>query len=114
MMRHPQWWLPSPLRRYALADIVHSVGDVPINLPSRAAVVVLDGDRLKWIAFDCPCTRGHRILVSLDEEVRPHWTVTRAQPLTLHPSIDAKTDGRQCHYLIRRGRIVWVPARKKR
>lgn len=69
---------------------------------------------MKWVAFECPCKSGHRILVPVDPQSRPHWTVRALRPMTLFPSIDAKTDGRRCHYVIIRGRIVWVPPREKR
>lgn len=114
MMRHPRWWVPAPFRPVMVAGSVTSVSHLSERLPRRAAVLVLDGERMKWVAFDCPCNMGHRILVPLDSRVRPHWTVRNVHPFTLYPSIDAETDGRRCHYVIARGRIVWVPVKKKR
>lgn len=114
MMRHPRWWVPAPFRPVMVAGSVKSVSNIPARLPRRGAVLVLDGERMKWVAFDCPCNQGHRIMVALDNRVRPHWAVRNVHPFTLYPSIDAQTSGRRCHYVIVRGRIVWVPVKKKR
>lgn len=97
-----------------VAGSTTSVSQIPKRLPRRAVVLVLDGERMKWVSFDCLCNRGHRILVPLDSRVRPHWTVRNVHPFTLYPSIDSEADGRRCHYVIARGRIVWVLVKKKR
>ncbi|WP_420835207.1 DUF6527 family protein [Williamsia herbipolensis] len=47
-------------------------------------------------------------MLALDRRVRPHWTVTAADPLTLCPSVDEHSDNRRCHYLIKQGKVIWV------
>ncbi|MFY2791273.1 DUF6527 family protein [Rhodococcus sp. 14-2470-1b] len=47
-------------------------------------------------------------MLALDRRVRPHWTVSAAKPLTLRPSVDEVSKSGRCHYLIRRGKVIWV------
>jgi hypothetical protein len=47
-------------------------------------------------------------MVSLDTRHQPHWRVMTTTPFTLAPSIDFRSPERRCHYIIRRGRTIWV------
>lgn len=102
-----EWWIP--FRPWRIVVVVDAADEIPARLPARAAVVVGSLARPKWIAFDCPCGRGHRIMVSLDSAHRPHWTIApKGRRLTLSPSVDAHAGGKRCHYFIRLGRVEWV------
>lgn len=87
---------------------VGSVLDVPDDLGARDAVVVAKAGAPLWLAFDCPCRAGHRVMVNLDARSRPVWRVTSARPLTLVPSVDERTVYGRCHYIIRGGKVRWV------
>jgi Family of unknown function (DUF6527) len=50
-------------------------------------------------------------MLNLDPRRRPHWAVTQDKPLTIRPSIDDQTSERRCHFVVREGRIRWVPRR---
>ncbi len=91
------------LARVAAAD------EVPSHIARRGAVVVGDPGREKWIAFECPCGSGHRILLNLDGARRPAWILVAENPLSLHPSVDAAENGVRCHFFLRGGRINWIP-----
>ncbi|WP_407922361.1 DUF6527 family protein [Agromyces humi] len=82
--------------------------DVP-----RANELAIAGtpDRPKWALLDCPCGRGHTILMPLSGTASPRWTVSEvgAGRPSLHPSIDRNRDGGvRCHFWIHHGRVVWV------
>lgn len=62
----------------------------------------------KWLVFDCPCGRGHRVMLNLDDGRYPHWSYSARMPLTLVPSVDEKSEFGRCHYIIRSGRVFWV------
>lgn len=110
---HPQWWLPVRWRKLTVVKVTRSVLDIPEQLPPRGAVLVTGTQNLKWLAFDCPCDTGHRIQLPLDPEHRPHWRVIRRRPLTLAPSVDSWQRGVHCHYVVRGGRIRWVPESRR-
>jgi hypothetical protein len=101
-----EWWIP--FRPWRVAAVFDAADEIPTRLPSRAAVIVGSLDRPKWIAFDCPCGTGHRIMVSLDSAHRPHWRLDSFGKLTLWPSVDYHTGRMRCHYFIRQGRVDWV------
>lgn len=99
-------WLP--WKRWRIGATVEAANDVPVRLPPRVAILVGSASRPKWIAFDCPCGKSHRIMVSLDPATKPHWRVLASDRLSLAPSIDAWRGRRRCHYVIRSGKIAWV------
>lgn len=100
-----QWW---PWRAWRVIGHVDAADDVPQYLPRTGVVVVGPPNSPKWLAFDCPCRRGHRILLPASATVRPRWTFESPRKLTLAPSVDARHGPIRCHYFIAKGRVKWV------
>ena len=99
-------WLP--FRSWRIVGHVDSADDVPARLPKNGIVLVGTLETPKWLAFDCPCQKRHRILLNLDKNRKPAWQVSRTSPFSLKPSVDYK-DGRQrCHYVLRNGKTEWA------
>lgn len=88
---------------------VGAADQIPETLPERGVSIVGTVKRPTWIAFDCPCHTGHRIMLNLDPARRPLWRVVRLKPLTLSPSVDALRRERRCHFFLRSGAVFWVP-----
>lgn len=106
-------WMPG--RAWRIVTIVGAADEIPARLPKKGAVVVGSLKNPKWIAFDCPCGTGHRVLISLDRGHFPHWVIANTSKLSLYPSVDYKTPSRRCHYFVKNGRTVWVkPLRDER
>ena len=101
-------WLP--FGRWKVVRFVESADEIPEKLPHRRAAVVSSGGRAKWVAFDCPCGTGHRIMLNLDSARKPAWRISNENKgvLTIKPSIDYKGSDRRCHYFIRNGRVDWT------
>lgn len=106
------WWQSLPWLPWRVVAVVEAADEIPETLPRNGAVLVGSDADPKWLALDCPCRQGHRIMVSLDRQTKPHWRITGSSRLTLWPSVDAHTERRRCHYIIRDGRTVWVHDRK--
>jgi hypothetical protein len=102
-------WLPR--RRWRVVAWVDAADEVPTRLPRRGAVIAGPESEPHWLVFDCPCRRGHRVMLNLDPRRRPIWRITQTQPLTVRPSVDDHTSERRCHFFVREGRINWVPRR---
>jgi hypothetical protein len=103
------WWQWIPGRSWRIVATIEAADEIPTRLPRNGAVLVGSPEHRKWLAFDCPCRTGHRIMVTLDSAHSPHWTVVAdARRLSVSPSVDYKTPGRRCHYFIRQGKITWV------
>src|SRR5712691_6875807 len=102
----PSIWFRGPAWR--IVATVEAADEIPIQIPRRGAVLVGSLKRPKWLAFDCPCNTGHRVMVTLDPRHRPHWKVTDHKKLTVWPSFDYRANERRCHYVIRKGRVLWV------
>jgi hypothetical protein len=94
--------------------IVDSADEIPERLPRHAAIIVGSVNRIKWLAFDCPCGAGHRVLINCDAERRPAWSVMLSSygRLSIAPSVDQVNQGRRCHYFVRNGKIIWAKDQK--
>lgn len=103
------WWQWLPFWRWRVIGRVESADEVPERLPRNAGVIVGDERFPKWLAFDCPCRKGHRILLNADRSRRPAWriAVSAAGRLSVSPSVDFVGNGTRCHYFIREGRVEW-------
>lgn len=104
-------WIPG--RPWRIVATVDAADEIPLRLPPRGAVLVGSLHHPKWLAFDCPCKRGHRIMVTLDPSHYPHWTILDEKKLTVSPSIDYQAPEHHCHYWISRGRVFWFKGRKE-
>jgi hypothetical protein len=105
----PWWqWLPLPWRKWHRVARVNAGDEVPDRLPRRGVVLVGPAEHPTWAAFDCPCGRGHRLMVNLDKTRIPAWRVESLSPLSLRPSIDDITPERRCHFFISNGKITWA------
>ena len=103
----PQWLTGQPLL-YCLGQ-VESADEIPDMLPRNTAIVVGAASRPKWIAFDCPCRSGHRIMLNLDTARSPFWRLSQVDgPLSLSPSVNYYDGRRRCHYFIRNGKVDWM------
>jgi hypothetical protein len=102
------WWQWIPIFRWRIVAVVESADDVPRRLPRNGVVLVGQRSRPKWFAFDCPCRRGHRILLNADATRVPRWSGTLRGPLSIKPSVDYLGAAHRCHYFVRNGRIRWV------
>lgn len=109
-LRCANWgWLPWTRRKYRVIQVVDVADEVPERLPRDTAVVVGSLEHPKWIAFDCPCSERHRVLLNLDPRRLPMWSLRSSKPLTLYPSIDYQGSAKRCHYIIRKGQVLWIP-----
>lgn len=99
-----------PSRSWRLEATVSDMDEVPPHIGSRRAYLVATARRHKWLVFDCPCGTGHRIVLNLDRDRRPVWTlrVSKRGVLTLYPSVDYRDDRLACHYVLLDGRVEWV------
>jgi len=107
------WWQWLPFFRWRIVTVVDSADNVPERLPRNGAALVGDRAHPKWIVFDCPCRRGHRIMLNIDKARSPRWSTTSQGLLSISPSVDYQHLARRCHYFITRGRIKWVHESKK-
>lgn len=98
------------LRPWRVEATVADMDEVPVRIRRRRAFVVANETRSKWIVFDCPCGRGHRVVLNLDRARRPFWTVRTAKrgAFTLRPSVDYRDGRRSCHYFVSDGRVEWA------
>lgn len=92
--------------RYPDVRQVHDVDDVPDSPHPRSLYLVRGKDGFKWVAFDCPCGRGHTVLLNVS--AGSSWSVNLEGPrVTLHPSVDRKDGAQRCHFFLREGRVRW-------
>lgn len=108
------WWEWIPGRSWRIVATVEAADEIPARLPPKGVAVVGSSRHPKWLAFDCPCKTGHRIMITLDPAHYPHWTILDERKLSISPSIDYRAPGRRCHYMIRQGKIMWVNVKEER
>lgn len=102
-------WIPFPWRRWKVVLIVGSADEIPEVFPISSAVLVGTLVHPKWLAFDCPCRRGHRVMLNLDSRRKPSWSISNPNKLTINPSVNDRSIDDRCHYFIRKGKVVWAP-----
>lgn len=105
-----RWWQWLPFWSWRLVEVVESADEISERLPRNAISIVGSPDRPKWIAFDCPCRMGHRILINADPKRKPFWQfgVNKRGHVTLAPSVDYSDKAKRCHYIVRDGKIIWA------
>lgn len=106
----PVRWLTRllPARRWRIVTQVDEADLVPARLPRRGAALAGPPGAPKWLALDCPCNSGHRLLANLDQHRRPAWRLVSASPLTVRPSLDITHAGNRCHFTITSGTVRWA------
>jgi hypothetical protein len=105
-----KWWKWLPIHPWRLLGFVESADEIPDKLPRNGIVVAGSPALAKWIAFDCPCRTGHRIMLNIDPGREPAWRIdlTRRHRVTIRPSVDFADGRRRCHYVVDDGRIRWT------
>lgn len=104
------WWQWIPIWGWRIIGVVEAADEIPVKLPRNAAVLVGTKTFHKWVAFDCPCRTGHRIVLNTDPARKPFWRLDPSfgNSLSILPSIDYLGTARRCHYFIRQAKIVWA------
>src|SRR5450756_1039492 len=102
------WWSWWPRRRYTVLGSVDAADLIPDRLPRRGLAVVEDSTGPSWVAFDCPCSRRHRLLIRLGATHHPHWLLDTSQHASLMPSVDSHDGGHRCHFWLTKGKIRWA------
>jgi hypothetical protein len=95
-------------RRWRIVLHVEEADLIPDRLPRRGVALAGPHGAPKWLALDCPCGTGHRLLVNLDSSRRPAWRLVGTRPLTIRPSLDITRDGVRCHFIITGGKVRWA------
>lgn len=108
LARPRRWFEWAPWRHWRVTALVGSADEVPETLVGKEAILVGSLSSPKWLAFDCPCRSGHRILLNLDQSRYPFWTLVELSKMTVRPSIDFRDNRRRCHYIVAHGRIHWA------
>jgi Family of unknown function (DUF6527) len=104
--RLPDWLVRQPVH---CIGFVEAADEIPEKLLRNTAIIVGTALRPKWIAFDCPCQSGHRIMLNLDRDRRPYWQISKVDgPLSLSPSVNYYDGRRRCHYFIKNGKVDWL------
>lgn len=104
------WWQWLPFQPWRVVGAVEAADEIPERLPRNAAALVGSEVLPKWIAFDCPCRTGHRIMLNTDPGRRPAWKCVgvSGDRLSIAPSVDYADGRRRCHYFVRDGKIQWA------
>jgi hypothetical protein len=111
-------WLRRGLRRvrhdprWEVSGTAEAGDLVPAIIPRHTAVLIGTARHPQWLAFDCACGTGHRIMLNLERTRRPSWELMSSRPLTVRPSVDYRGPDRRCHYVIVKGRIRWAGSRE--
>lgn len=66
-----------------------------------------------WAKFKCPCDCGKDIVLSLNPNIKPYWTVhlktvNGKQYVTFQPSVWLEGFNCKSHFFIRDNKIIWV------
>jgi hypothetical protein len=104
-----RWWQWIPWITWLSWRVVCQVDAadlIPRHLPRRGVALAGPADHPTWVAFDCPCASGHRVMLNTDRHRRPYWRIVERKPLTVRPSVRYRGDTK-CHFLITDGKVQW-------
>src|SRR5690349_20647485 len=107
------WWKRAkPDRRYSHTVFLECRHEVPDSPPRDTLYVVGAPEAAKWLLFDCPCGRGHRLDVNLMRERRPFWrlSVGRGDKLSVFPSLWVADDMCDSHFWLKDSCVYFVRA----
>ena len=81
----------------------------PENLKKDIVYVVCENKYEKWAYIKCPCGCNESIMLSLNKNNFPSWSIKQDKlgRATILPSIK-KIDGCKSHFLIKNGRLIWA------
>lgn len=80
------------------------------DILKKDIVYVVGGKKyMKWAYLKCPCGCNDSIMLSLNKNSFPSWSIKRDKfgRATIHPSIN-KLEGCKSHFLIKKGRLIWA------
>lgn len=81
----------------------------PDSLKKNIVYVVGEGKFVKWAYMKCPCGCDDTIMLSLNKNNYPSWSVKQDKlgKATISPSIN-KLDGCRSHFLVKKGILIWA------
>lgn len=107
------WWKRTkPDRRYPRTVFLESRRDVP-DAPAADTLYVVGVKRApKWLIFDCPCGRGHRLDVNLMRARNPFWRLSfgLANRVSASPSLWVADDICDSHFWLKNSAVYFVRA----
>jgi uncharacterized protein DUF6527 len=104
------WWRRRRWTKPRIKQVVvyRSRADVPEQVRRQTLAFVGSHEQPKWAVLECPCGRGHQLVVNLSSQREPCWelSISNRGP-SLSPSIDSFSPYR-CHFWLRSGRVSWA------
>ena len=81
----------------------------PDILKTNIVYVVGEKSFVKWAYLKCPCGCNDSIMLSLNKNIYPSWSVKQDKlgRATISPSVN-KLEGCKSHFLIKKGRLIWA------
>jgi hypothetical protein len=104
------WWRRRRWTKPRIKQVVvyPTRAEVPEQVRRQTLALVGSHEQPKWAVFECPCGRGHQLVVNLSPRMKPFWQLSRSDGgPTLSPSIDSFSPY-HCHFWLRRGRVSWA------
>lgn len=72
--------------------------------------IVKKNNSYTWVKFICPCGCGKEVMLSLNPNLRPTWTlkINDKNKVTLSPSVYLTGFPCRSHFFIKKSNITWV------
>lgn len=103
------WWRRRRITEPRISRVAYYGGRsaVPEELARDTLAVVGRLERPKWAVLECPCGRGHQLVINLSPQREPFWRFKEGQRgPSLKPSVDSRRPYR-CHFWLRDGCVHW-------
>jgi len=73
--------------RYSTVRFIDALPDVPAQI-GNDIYIIGSPHAAKWVVFNCPCSKGHRLTVNLMKSNHPRWILRLSgKKASLSPSI---------------------------
>lgn len=90
---------------------VEIINDNPNSENLKKDIIYVVGEKryMKWAYMKCPCGCNDTIMLSLNRNISPSWSIKQDKlgRATISPSIN-KLNGCKSHFLVKSGKLIWA------
>jgi len=91
--------------QYSGVKFVDSLPDVPAQI-GNDIYIVGSSKAAKWVVFNCPCLKSHKLTVNLMKSNYPRWTLRLSgKKVSLSPSIVVTDHPCKSHFWLKSNQV---------
>jgi hypothetical protein len=99
------WRRLKSTHQYSGIKFVGSLPEVPAEV-GNDIYIIESFNTAKWVVFNCPCSRGHKLTVNLMKSSYPRWTLRLSgNKVSLSPSVVVTDHPCRSHFWLKSNHV---------